>query len=102
MLEATDGEDALALASRAHDPIDLLITDIVMPRLGGRQLVERLSERYPDLRVLLLSGYSHAAPGPSALGPSMAFLPKPFVADALLSQVRALLDSGAPARAPRG
>src|SRR5262249_17499625 len=53
-----DGEEALAAADRHHGPVDLLITDVVMPRVGGRELADRLAAARPDVRVLFVSGYT--------------------------------------------
>jgi PAS domain S-box-containing protein len=93
VLVAEDGEEALALAARVEDSIDLLVSDVVMPRMNGRELADRLCQVRPALRVLHMSGY----PGDTIdrygdLRPGAAFLQKPFTADALLKRVRALLD----------
>src|SRR5205814_802533 len=59
VLEARHGRDALLLAERYEQPIHLLVTDVVMPEMGGRELVEALAAVYPDLRVLYISGYTN-------------------------------------------
>ena len=97
VVEAEDGIDALAAFEQLDAPPDLLLTDVVMPRLGGPDLASRLRERCPDLPVLFVSGYTDtplARLGTTA--PNTAFLPKPYSPAALASQVRALLDGHAP------
>lgn len=91
VVEAGDGAAALAAAATAP-PIALLVTDVVMPRMGGRELAERLREQTPGLRVLFVSGYSDVALG-DAGDPATAFLPKPFMASELAAAVRGLLEA---------
>ncbi|MBX6365196.1 MAG: PAS domain S-box protein [Gemmatimonadetes bacterium] len=97
VLEAEDGEDALAVAEAHAGPIDLLLTDVVMPRMGGRTLAERLARARPGVRILFMSGYSEelvSARGPARYSP---LLEKPFTPEALASRVRLTLDEAAPA-----
>jgi CheY-like chemotaxis protein len=97
VLEAGTPSDALSLAAEAG-PVDLLVTDVVMPGLGGLDLADRLRAARPDLRVLFVSGY--AAPEVLASGrtqPGAAFLQKPFWPDVLGRKVREVLDAQAPA-----
>lgn len=61
VLEARDGAEALEILQRQGDEIDLLITDVVMPHLGGRELAERLAETHPRLPILFASGYTDDA-----------------------------------------
>ena len=91
VIEAGDGAAALAAAATAP-PVALLVTDVAMPRMDGRELAERLREQAPELRVLFVSGYSDAALGDAA-DPATAFLPKPFVAAELAAAVRGLLEA---------
>lgn len=100
VLEAPDGEAALALvAGAALDEIDLVVTDLVMPKLGGVDMVEALRGRRTTLPVLLMSGYSATGVSSELLdAPATAFLEKPFNARTLLAAVRTLLD-GATAQA---
>ena len=92
---ARHGADALHIASTLEDPIELVITDLVMPELGGREVAEALRASNPSLPVLFISGYD---PDPVVLDASdhapTAFLAKPFTGSALLARVREL----APAR----
>jgi PAS domain S-box-containing protein len=92
VIEATNGEEALEVAAKAGR-IDLLLTDVIMPRMGGRETAERLAERRPGLRVLYMSGYSADVLSKEGfLEPGIALLPKPFRPDALLEKVRKVLD----------
>ena len=89
VLPARDGEDALRIADQHAGPIDLLVTDIVMPRMRGTELAERLTSRRPDIGVLYMSGYADA----SALGEvnAAAIVPKPFSEETLAGLVRETL-----------
>jgi PAS domain S-box-containing protein len=90
VLEATHGEEALRLAA-ASGRVDLLVTDAVMPRMGGVELADRLRLVRPGMRVLFVSGYlENGAAAPT--GPGVAFLEKPFTPVRLARKVRELLD----------
>jgi CheY-like chemotaxis protein len=92
VLEAEDGQDALELAARHAGTIDLLFTDVVMPRLAGRELAERLRETRAGLRVLFTSGYpTHPGDPLSALPMGCNFLAKPFTTAALHEAVQEAL-----------
>jgi CheY-like chemotaxis protein len=94
VLEAADGDDALRLDDEDGRHVDLLITDVVMPRLGGRQLAERMRARNPDLRVLFLSGYgTEALANRGVSSEDDHVLRKPFSASGLASSVRQVLDA---------
>ncbi len=98
VLGARSGELALEQAeSHREGKIDLLLTDLVMPGLSGKQLAQKLSERDADTRVLFMSGYFDDAS--FVLDEGASFLPKPFSRDELLASVRAALDQKARARA---
>ena len=95
VLEATDGAEALRLYERHERHIDLLLTDAVMPNMGGRALAERFTAARPGVRVLFMSSYT---PDDSLrLGvrnQQAAFLQKPFTAGTLTRKVRQVLDDG--------
>lgn len=89
---ASGGREGLDLARRLGTPIDLLLTDIRMPGMNGCQLVDRLTEIQPSLRVLYMSGYGDDAIVPNGvLGDGVAFQHKPFTADSLLLAVKRTL-----------
>ncbi len=94
VLEAFDGEDALGVDARHTNPVHLLLTDVVMPRMGGRELAERLARRRPELRVLYLSGHNEDAILRHGLLTEQAhFLAKPFGPEVLARKVREVLDA---------
>jgi CheY-like chemotaxis protein len=95
VLAAGDGREALAVAAAEAGPIDLLLTDVVMPELGGRQVAEALGSRHPAPRVLFVSGYTQdTIVHHGVLDAGVEFLPKPFTASVLLARVREVLDGG--------
>ncbi|HZC66164.1 MAG TPA: ATP-binding protein, partial [Candidatus Dormibacteraeota bacterium] len=92
VIEAQNGDEALALGSKFEGPIDLLITDMVMPGMRGQELAARLQRHRRDLRVLYMSGYSeHTAEESAASGMPVKMLTKPFSRSLLLRTVRELL-----------
>ena len=95
VLSGTNGEEALAVARQQSGPIHLLVTDVVMPKMGGRELARQVSSLSPETRVLFISGYAadessrdDSAPLPQPL------LPKPFLPEDLLRRIREMLDAG--------
>ena len=93
VVTAEDGEEALALVRSRAAPIDLLLTDVVMPNLGGGELARQLRDLQPGVRVLYMSGYTGGAVvhhGES--GADVVLLEKPFTGERLLRQVREILD----------
>ena len=92
VLEATDGQHALELAASLQEPPALLLSDVVMPRLGGVELARRLRDRWPAMRVLLMSGYVERAMFGDAAPPA-AFLRKPITPTSLAWRVREVLDA---------
>ena len=81
------------MAEREEDRVDLVLTDLVMPRMDGRELTARLQKIYPGIRILIMSG--HAGDGNSAervLSAGMGFLAKPFTPESLKTAVRNVLD----------
>jgi two-component system cell cycle sensor histidine kinase/response regulator CckA len=92
VLEARNGVEALEICQRLGASVDLLVTDVVMPKMTGLELARRLAVDHPELKVLCLSGYSAEATG--AQRPlAWPFLAKPFVPAALLERVREVLDT---------
>jgi two-component system, cell cycle sensor histidine kinase and response regulator CckA len=94
VLEASDAAQALALWSGARDSIDLLVTDVIMPHMSGRELAEKLTAIRPDLKVLYMSGYTGEIIARHGVGQSeTALLQKPFTREALGLKVRSILDA---------
>jgi CheY-like chemotaxis protein len=92
--KAANGEEALALARKLDGTLDLVLTDVVMPDMGGVELVERLLELRPGLRVVYMSGYAHGDKlGPGSQGVEHSFLQKPFSTESLTLKVREVLDA---------
>jgi PAS domain S-box-containing protein len=95
VLEAENGESGLRVAEAHGDGIDILITDVVMPGMGGRELAKRLLQIRPNLGVLYLSGYTEdTILHQGVLGPGTAFLQKPFTLQNLARKVREVLRVG--------
>jgi two-component system, cell cycle sensor histidine kinase and response regulator CckA len=91
VVETGDPLDALTIAERTKGAIDLLVTDMVMPGMGGGELAKHLGTLRPELRVLYMSGYSDQIPAVVAQQPAPAFLPKPFTPHELTKKVREAL-----------
>jgi CheY-like chemotaxis protein len=92
VLAAADGSQALALAGSHDGPIDLLLTDVIMPGMNGRELAATLTRRRPGLRVLYASGYTdNMLEGQGALTPGVTLLDKPFTPADLAAKVRDVL-----------
>ena len=93
VIEARHGGEALLLCERHQGPIHLMLTDVVMPQMSGKELADRLAPVHPEMTVFFMSGYtgsdltSYGAPGPS-----QHFIPKPFRPLDLVKKVRDLLD----------
>jgi CheY-like chemotaxis protein len=96
VLEAPSAEAALDVADRYSGPIHLLLTDVIMPGLSGRDLAVRLVALRPDVRVIYMSGYTDdAITRHGVLEPGFVFVQKPFTPDALARTVREVLDRDA-------
>lgn len=90
-LEASNGHEALEIAQDWNHSFELVLTDMVMPRMGGVEFVRHLSTTRPEVRVVFMSGYSED-PLESHVERRAAFLSKPFTASDLLETVRESLD----------
>jgi CheY-like chemotaxis protein len=96
VLQAADGPSALELLRRHPDPVELLVTDVVMPGMSGPEVANAVTSMRPGMQVLYISGYTDSQIGHhGVLEPGIAFLQKPFSAGDLTRKVRAVLD-GAP------
>ncbi|MFH2113267.1 MAG: response regulator, partial [Spirochaetota bacterium] len=96
VLLASDGEDALRISGQYTSDIHLLLTDVVMPRVGGRLLVQRLVKKRPAIRVIYMSGYTDdAIVRHGVLDAGTNFLGKPFSSEDLQKKVREVLDQAA-------
>ncbi len=93
VLEACDGPHALRVCETHPQPIQLVLTDLVMPHMKGAELAERLYHARPDLRILLMSGYAEDPEVQRAGRSPVAFLPKPFTSVELVEKVREVLDA---------
>ena len=93
VLDARDGQEGLALCEAHEGPIDLLVSDVVMPELGGRELAESALKLRPGLKVLFMSGHTQDVVLKEGVQKGTAFLQKPFTPVALAQKVRETLDS---------
>ncbi len=94
VLEASDGLAALEVSAQHRGTIALLLTDVVMPRLSGKELAERLAPLRPEMRVLYVSGFDEdSIVHDGVLEEGVAFLQKPMAPEALLEKIRAMLDA---------
>jgi two-component system cell cycle sensor histidine kinase/response regulator CckA len=101
VLEAADGEQALRVYRESDGGIQLVITDMIMPRMGGRELAARLSAMVPDLKIVFMSGYTDdVLLRTGELRSGMSFLQKPLRPETLAAKVREALDSPARPFAP--
>ena len=96
VLAASNGEEALATAEKVAGAIDLVLTDVIMPDMGGPDLVQRLVQRWPGVRVVYMSGYAEGDKVRRGMQDGdTSFLQKPFSADSLVFTVRQVLDRSA-------
>ncbi len=90
-IEAPDGPTGLRLL-RSRQRIDLLVTDVGLPGMNGRQLADQARDTRPGLKVLFITGYAESAALPDGvLEPGMAMLTKPFTVDALMRKLRGII-----------
>ncbi len=93
ILVAENGEDALRVSKEHEGTIDLLITDVVMPRMGGKEVAERLQPLHPQMKIIYMSGYTDdSIVHRGVLAPGLNFLEKPFSPAGLARKVREVLD----------
>jgi CheY-like chemotaxis protein len=93
---AADGAEALEVVRGRGDPVRVVVSDIVMPRLNGVQLLEALSLSHPDLPIILMSGYAPAQLAERGIATPCSVLAKPFAPEVLLAEVRRCIDRAAP------
>jgi signal transduction histidine kinase/ActR/RegA family two-component response regulator len=92
VLLAATGAEALALLETQRERVGLMLTDLVMPEMGGRNLASRVASRWPDMKIIFMSGYTEdAASRASILAPGAQFLDKPFTPETLTGKVREVL-----------
>ena len=94
VLEAAGGEEAIRICKQHENPIHLMLTDVVMPGMSGREMARRLADVHPEMGVLYMSGYTDdAIVHHGVLDPDTPFLEKPFTPDALARKVREVLNT---------
>jgi two-component system, cell cycle sensor histidine kinase and response regulator CckA len=94
VLEAPDGNEALKRADEHVGPLHLVLTDLIMPKMSGKELAQHLEQRRPGIHVLFMSGYTEKLVSHQGiLNPGVALIEKPFTEDALLQRVRTILDN---------
>ena len=97
ILEARHGKEALEICRQHTGPIHLMVTDVIMPQMSGRELAEQLAPARPEMKVLFMSGYpDNAIVHHGVLESGTAFLQKPFTLNALENKVREVLGSSSP------
>ena len=97
VLDASDGRSALRLVAATAEPIDLLLTDVIMPDITGKEVADEIRQARPNMRVLYMSGYpGEVIARRGVLEGGVSYLAKPFTIDALAAKVREVLDEGAP------
>ena len=96
-LQAKHGVEALEVCKAQSDPIDLILTDMIMPQMSGKQFVEELKRMKQDSKILFVSGYSSEdTVGGKVIGIDTPLIQKPFTRDTLASKIREVLDGEKP------
>ena len=94
VMQAREGNDALALAEWYKGKIDLLLTDVSMPYMNGKSLAERLKEKRSDIKILFMSGHAdRRLIPPGIIDSDVAFLPKPYTVETLCYKIRSVIDN---------
>jgi two-component system, cell cycle sensor histidine kinase and response regulator CckA len=96
VLSAASPEEALRLAEQREGPIDCLLTDVIMPKMNGRELATKLAQARPEMKILYVSGYTEGVLRDDvhgALENGLAFLEKPYTRRGLLRKLREVIDS---------
>jgi len=93
VLEAADGHEALEMIRAGQVTVDLIVSDIVMPRVNGVELMQAVAESHPEVPVVLMSGYATAALSELGIATPCSILPKPFPAERLLAEVHRCMRS---------
>jgi CheY-like chemotaxis protein len=95
VFEAVNGEEGLRVARQHEGKIDLVLTDVIMPVMGGKEMADHLRTSHPDTKVLFTSGYTQDAIGDhGVLRPGIVFLQKPYTTSTLARKVREVLEEG--------
>ena len=93
VLAAASGKEALDVLGRHSGPVHLVLTDVVMPEMNGKQLFDRVSSRYPDIKALYMSGYTgNVIAHRGVIDAGVHYIQKPFSVKALAAKVREVLD----------
>jgi two-component system cell cycle sensor histidine kinase/response regulator CckA len=99
VVEASKGDEALRFCAEHAAEVNLLLTDVVMPEMSGKELADRLKSQYPELKMVFMSGYTdEAIVHHGVLDSSVEFIQKPFTPSALIRKVREVLDLNGKAR----
>jgi DNA-binding response OmpR family regulator len=94
VLKARSGKIAYEMCRQRNNPVDLVVTDVIMPNMGGAELARRLKELWQNVKVLYMSGYTaNAIAHHGVLDPGKSYLQKPFRMATLTQKVREVLDS---------
>ena len=94
VLEASDGEQALRVAEEHSGEIDLLLSDVVMPRMSGGELLAKVTVVRPRMKVLFMSGYTDDTIIHHGIDRDFAFIQKPVTSDQLMRKIRSVLEAG--------